>query len=63
MTIRRLEEKDAPAVSVLIAKTLRTTNSKDYTKEYIENDVKMFTPNFILERASWTHFYVACEAH
>ena len=23
-----------------------------------ENDVKMFTPNGVVERASWTHFYV-----
>lgn len=61
MTIRRFEEKDAQEVSTLIAKTLRTTNRKDYSEAYIENDVKMFTPDFIIERASWTHFYVACD--
>lgn len=61
MTIRRFAEKDAPEVSALIAKTLRTTNRKDYSEAYIENDVKMFTPDFIIERASWTHFYVVCD--
>ena len=61
MRIRRFEEKDAQAVSALIAKTLRTTNIKDYTPEFIENGVKILTPEYIAWRASWTHFYVACE--
>ena len=61
MRIRRFEEKDAQAVSALIAQTLRTTNIKDYTPEFIENGVKILTPEYIAWRASWTHFYVACE--
>ena len=61
MEIRRLREKDAAEVSALIAETLRTTNIKDYSAEYIENDVKALQPQNILERASWTHFYVFCE--
>ena len=59
--IRKFEEKDAQEVSALVAKTLRTTNRKDYTAEYIENDVKKLSPAHILQRAGWTHFYVACE--
>ncbi len=56
--IRRFRPEDADAVSRLIVKTLRTTNIKDYSAEYIENDVKMFTPRHVIERAGWTHFYV-----
>ncbi|MBQ8496888.1 MAG: GNAT family N-acetyltransferase [Clostridia bacterium] len=60
-TIRKFHEDDANKVSELIIKTLRTTNIKDYSAEYIENDVQMFTPKGVLQRASWTHFYVACD--
>lgn len=48
-------------VSALIAKTLRTTNSKDYSQEYIENDVKKLGPEQVKQRAGWTHFYVVCD--
>ena len=61
MIIRRFEESDAAAVSELIIHTLRTTNIKDYSPEYIENDVKQFSPDQVLVRASWTHFYVICD--
>ena len=61
MEIRRFEERDAQPVSVLIAKTLRTTNSRDYSPEFIENEVKVLTPEYIAWRASWTHFYVVCK--
>lgn len=61
MEIRRFKETDAQAVSALIAQTLRTTNIRDYSSEFIENEVKVFTPEYIAWRASWTHFYVVCE--
>lgn len=61
MEIRRFKETDAQAVSALIAKTLRTTNIRDYSSEFIENEVKVLTPEYIAWRASWTHFYVVCE--
>ena len=61
MEIRRFKDKDAEAVSALIVTTLRTTNIKNYSSEDIENDVNVFQPQNILERASWTHFYVACD--
>ena len=59
-SVRRFEKEDAQTVSELIIRTLRITNSKDYSPEYIENDVKMFSPEFVIHRASWTHFYVVC---
>lgn len=61
MNIRRFREEDADEVSELIATTLRTTNIKDYSPDYIENEVKELQPENILERASWTHFYVVCD--
>lgn len=63
MNIRKFQETDAEEVSALIAETLRTTNIKDYSPEYIEKEVKNVQPHKILERAQWTHFYVVCEEH
>ena len=58
---RAFQTEDAAEVSALITKTLRITNSKDYSPEYIEKDVAQFTPEKVIERASWTHFYVFCD--
>lgn len=60
MEIRRFQAGDAEAVSALIAATLRTSNRRDYSAAYIENDIRRLQPRDILERAKWTHFYVAC---
>ncbi len=60
--VRKFRDNDAQEVSALIIKTLRTTNIKDYSEEFIENDVKMFSPASVIERASWTHFYVVCDS-
>lgn len=60
VTIRKFQNADAEAASTMIAKTLRTTNSKDYSSEYIENDVAKLSPDRIIVRASCTNFYVAC---
>lgn len=61
MRVRRFEKTDAEEVSALIVATLRETNIKDYSAEYIENDVNVLQSNNILERASWMHFYVVCD--
>ena len=61
MEIRRFRETDAQEVSSLIAHTLRTTNIRDYPEDFIENEVKTLTPEYIAWRASWTHFYVVCD--
>ena len=62
MNIRRLEEQDAQAVSELIITTIRISNTRDYAPEAMEELVKTQTPEHILQRASWTHFYVAEDA-
>ena len=58
MRIRRFTENDAEIVSELIIRTERITNSKDYSKEWINAFEKRVQPSLILERAGWTHFYV-----
>ena len=61
LTARRFEERDAQEVSSLIAKTLRTTNIRDYTSEFIEREVALLSSAYLIERAKWTHFYVLCD--
>ncbi|MVX67261.1 GNAT family N-acetyltransferase [Clostridium chromiireducens] len=61
MMIRRFEECDAQEVSDLIARTLRETNINDYSVKYIENDVKILTAEYLLERSKCTHSYVVYE--
>ena len=60
MVIRKFENADAAEVSALIQKTLRISNIKDYFPEYIERDAQLFTPEYVIQRAGWTHFYVVC---
>ena len=57
--IRRFEKSDAAEVSELIHTTMRISNSKDYSKEYI-NEISIFTPEYLIQRAEWTHLYVVC---
>lgn len=61
MIIRRFKKEDSVELSEVIAETLRTTNSKDYSPEFIEKEILFFTPKKLIERATWVHFYVVCE--
>ena len=60
--IRRFEDKDAIEVAGLIKYTLRTSNSKDYSPEYIEANVESHTPEVMKEYAHGGHFYVVTDA-
>ena len=62
MIIRRLTEQDAQAVSNLIITTIRISNVGDYPADMMEELIKTQTPDHVLQRASWTHFYVVEEA-
>ena len=57
--IRRIEERDAEAVSALIYKTMQISNSRDYPPELLRG----IPPEKVIERSKWTHFYVVedCE--
>ena len=61
MNIRRFQNEDANELADVIAKTLRTTNIKDYSLEYIENDISFLTAEKLIERSSWTNIYVVCD--
>lgn len=61
MIIRRFRKEDSAELADVIAETLRTTNIKDYSSEYIENDISFLTADKLIERSTWTHLYVACE--
>ena len=61
MIIRRFNIQDANAVSDLIATTLRISNRKDYSAEYLENDIQCLQPKDIIARANRQHFYVVEE--
>ena len=58
MNIRRLQNEDANELADVIAKTLRKTNDKDYSLEYIENDISFLTAEKLIERSSWMNIYV-----
>ena len=60
-TVRRFEPGDAAAVSALVIETMRTSNLKDYGAAFIEQVVQHFGPENILQKAGWTHFYVAVD--
>lgn len=60
MIIRKFKADDAKNVADLIAKTMLETNSGDYSREYIEDSIKTLAPENLVERSSWTHFYVVC---
>jgi N-acetylglutamate synthase-like GNAT family acetyltransferase len=62
MNIRRFDPRDARAVSDVIITTLRISNTRDYPPDMMEELVLHMQPEDILQRASWTHFYVAEDA-
>ena len=61
LTVRRIEDKDAEAVSDLIRKTISISNKKDYPVELMDQLIAYETPEHVMERASWTHFYVVLD--
>ncbi len=58
MNIRRFKETDAKETSDLIRTTISISNKKDYPEDLIDQLIAIETPEHVLERASWTHFYV-----
>ncbi|CAK1251028.1 GNAT family N-acetyltransferase [Fructobacillus tropaeoli] len=55
---RSFKNSDAKEVSRLVKETMLTTNIKDYSKEYVENDLKRLTAQDFKERAKYFHCYV-----
>ncbi|MCH5347820.1 MAG: GNAT family N-acetyltransferase [Oscillospiraceae bacterium] len=61
MEIRRFQLEDAIETSGVIAKTLKVSNSKDYSKEYIEANIVSHSAEILIERAKEGHMYVVCD--
>ena len=58
LQIRRFKEADASAVSELIRTTIQISNKKDYPADLMDALIQTETPEHVMGRASWTHFYV-----
>lgn len=61
MKIRLFKEEDAAELESVIAETLRISNSRDYSKEYIEANISSHSADVLVERAKEGHTYVACD--
>ena len=61
MIVRRYKADDEVGMSEMIAFTLRVSNRDDYTPDYLENIVNHYPPEFFIERAKDSHFYVLCD--
>ncbi len=59
--IRLIRPDDADEVSELIHKTIRISNSKDYPPDLVEAMAAAHSPEFLIRRSGWTHFYVALD--
>lgn len=57
--IRKFHEGEEFAVSEVIRTTLDISNRKDYSDEFIEENMRSHSPEIIFSRAKEAHFYVA----
>lgn len=61
MEIRRFKNEDAGEVSEVIRTTIGISNTKDYPSDLMDELIASETSEAVLERSSWTHFYVATD--
>ena len=61
MEIRLFKKEDAEETAQIIAETLRTSNSKDYSQKYIEDNIASHSADVLIERAKEGHMYVVCD--
>ena len=60
MEIRLFKQEDAIETAQVIAQTLRTSNRKDYSQKYIEDNISSHSASVLIERAKDGHMYVVC---
>lgn len=56
--IRRFRPADAAEVAQVVATTVNISNSQDYSSAYLEATIKRMSPQFFLDKAEQTHFYI-----
>ena len=61
MEIRIFRPEDADELAEMIAKTLLTSNGKDYSKAYLEGIIASYSAEHLRKEALTGHVYVACE--
>ncbi|MCI7691903.1 MAG: GNAT family N-acetyltransferase [Oscillospiraceae bacterium] len=61
ISLRKFRKGDESAVSDVIRTTLSVSNSKDYSPEFIEENIKSHSPEVIASRAAESHFYVVLD--
>lgn len=61
MKIRLFKQEDAIEVAQLVAETLKASNSKDYSPEYIDDNISSHSAKVLIERAQTSHMYVVCD--
>jgi len=61
MEIRLMRPEDAEETARVIAETLRTSNRKDYSPQYVEENIASHSAEVLLERAKAGHLYVVCD--
>lgn len=61
MIIRRFNKEDAEELGQVIAKTLQISNSKDYSENYIKENILSHSAAVLTERAEQGHLYVVCD--
>ena len=61
MEIRLFKHEDAAEVAQLVAKTLKRSNSKDYSAGYIDDTIASHSAEALIECAKEGHMYVVCD--
>lgn len=61
MEIRLFKQEDATEVAQVVAETLKRSNSKDYSHEYIDENISSHSAEVLIERAQTSHMYVVCD--
>lgn len=61
ITNRLFKISDAQKISVLVATTMLTTNSKDYSKAYLKRDIAERDDVFFIRLAKYAHLYIFCD--
>ena len=61
MKIRLFQQEDATEVAQVVARTLKVSNSKDYSVEYIDDNIASHSAEVLIERAKEGHMYVVCD--
>jgi GNAT superfamily N-acetyltransferase len=61
MEVRPFKPEDAEETAQIIAKTLRISNSKDYSEKNIEFNIASHSSKELIEAANERHMYVVCD--